>query len=222
MSPDGVNNWKRHGPRGRSLDGLLSLHGRHRQSLGQHGTTRCRHGKRTRHALHLRRDGTSIRTRGSNCCSTGSKVIVVPFSHGISFDADNGGEPPGSGGAGGSGGGAWQAALAAKALMRGSAKAAGGWTGSAGSGGASTGGSAGSGGRSESGRDERWLFRRRAVAAEINVAAARTQLVALAPAGQAVPAGRPAVRRRRAVAVEVAALAVAVPLETVAPVDGQV
>jgi hypothetical protein len=34
---------------------------------------------------------------GNNCCSTGSKILVVPFD-GVAFDADNGGEPVNTGG----------------------------------------------------------------------------------------------------------------------------
>jgi hypothetical protein len=40
---------------------------------------------------------------GSNCCMTGSKILIVPFD-GVAFDADNGGEKAADGGAGGSGG----------------------------------------------------------------------------------------------------------------------
>ena len=45
-----------HGRRPRSFDELHPLHGRHRQSLGQHGAPERVHGKRARHALHVRRD----------------------------------------------------------------------------------------------------------------------------------------------------------------------
>jgi hypothetical protein len=62
--------------------------------------------------------------QSSNCCSTGTKVIVVPFD-GVAFDNDN----SGLGGAGGAGGGG-----------------AGGSAGQTGNGGAAAGGRGGSGG----------------------------------------------------------------------------
>jgi MYXO-CTERM domain-containing protein len=106
--------------------------------------------------------------QGSNCCSTGSKVIVVPFD-GVSFDADNGGLGGFGGGAGGaagaggntagaggggsaghgttSGGGGAAGAAGTGAGGRGAGGAGAGGTATAGAGGAATGaaGAAGTG-----------------------------------------------------------------------------
>jgi hypothetical protein len=83
---------------------------------------------------------------GTNCCMTGSKILIVPFD-GVAFDAEIGGQTGGSGGAGGGGGSAGAGGRGRDAGAGGS----GGRTGSDGGGGASAAGGTGSGGSTASG-----------------------------------------------------------------------
>ncbi len=133
MSRDGVNNWQDTGVAvDRSTDFCRYTDG----TVNHWGNMeRPNVVMENGHVTYFTFAVTDVnKDEGSNCCSTGSKVIVVPFD-GVAFDADNGGEPPGSGGTGGTG-------IDAGA---GGAFAAGGRTGSGG-GGASAAGGAGAGG----------------------------------------------------------------------------
>jgi hypothetical protein len=144
MSADGVNNWKDTGVAvDRSTDFCRYTDG----TVNHWGNMeRPNVVMEDGHVTHFTFAVTDVnKDQGSNCCSTGSKVIVVPFD-GVSFDADNGGQE-GSGGAGGGGG-----STAGGAGGRGSdagAGGSGGKTGPDGGGGKSA--AAGSGGAGGSG-----------------------------------------------------------------------
>lgn len=104
MSPDGVNNWKDTGLAvDRSTDFCRYTDGTvdHWGNMERPNVVMA-----NGHVTHFTFAVTDVnKDQGSNCCSTGSKVIVVPFD-GVSFDADNGGQSGGAGGAGGNGGSA--------------------------------------------------------------------------------------------------------------------
>jgi MYXO-CTERM domain-containing protein len=150
MSPDGVNNWKDTGlavDRStdfcRYTDGTVNHWGNMERPdvVMENG-----------HVTHFTFAVTDVnKDQGSNCCSTGSKVIVVPFD-GVAFDADNGGQPGtgGAGGQGGSGGGGGGAGGTGGLGSDAGAGGSGGKTGSDG-GGTSAAGGTGSGGSNGSG-----------------------------------------------------------------------
>ncbi len=147
MSPDGVNNWQDTGVAvDRSTDFCRYTDG----TVNHWGNMeRPNVVMENGHVTHFTFAVTDVnKDQGSNCCSTGSKVIVVPFD-GVSFDADNGGEPPGSGGAGGGGGSA--AGGAGGQGIDAGGGGSGGKTGSDGGGGTSAAGGAGGGGGSAAG-----------------------------------------------------------------------
>jgi hypothetical protein len=102
MSRDGVTNWKNMGVAlDRSTDFIRYTDG----TVNHWGNMeRPNVVMENGHVTHFTFAVTDVnKDQGNNCCSTGTKVIVVPFD-GVAFDADNGGETGGSGGAGGSGG----------------------------------------------------------------------------------------------------------------------
>jgi MYXO-CTERM domain-containing protein len=151
MSVDGVSNWKNTGlavDRSsdfcRYTDGTVNHWGNMERPdvVMENG-----------HVTHFTFAVTDVnKDQGTNCCSTGSKVVVIPFD-GVAFDADNGGEP-GSGGAGGGGAGGAGGRGAGGAGGQGvdaAAGSSGGKTGPDGGGGTSAAGGSGSGGSSGNG-----------------------------------------------------------------------
>jgi MYXO-CTERM domain-containing protein len=147
MSADGVKNWKNTGLAvDRSSDAF-----RYTDDTVNHWGNMERPNvvMENGHVTHFTFAVTDVnKDEGSNCCSTGSKIFVVPFD-GVAFDADNGGQTPGSGGAGGGGGSA--AGGAGGRSLDAGAGGSGGRTGSDGGGGTSSAGGGGSGGSSGNG-----------------------------------------------------------------------
>jgi hypothetical protein len=102
MSADGVKNWKNTGLAvDRSSDAFRYTDG----TVNHWGNMeRPNVVMENGHVTHFTFAVTDVnKDQGNNCCSTGSKIFVVPFD-GVGFDADNGGETGADGGTGGRGG----------------------------------------------------------------------------------------------------------------------